>query len=223
MIFFAAGPDTLGFVRRAPAVHANARPFGFVRGAIVAGVLTVFTGITGCGEADHQPDSDGPGIEVPAEASAWRAVDGSTVLALPPDDPALQALTAMPVEELARTRDRFLADEDNDDATWFVLWATESSASGREFLWLQVAGWTEFRIEGFIASSPIAPADSSIVLGRFRGVAPDEVIDWMRVTADSTQGGQAIGLLERDHGRARDALPGTDTGDPARVSDPDDR
>lgn len=164
--------------------------------------------------ADPTPaatDADEPGLGGPA----WRDAGGSLIVAV--DDEVAAALDAA-AAEARRTapaaRARWVAAADDERDRWAVKWAAPTADGGIEHVWVLPAAWTDFRIEGILASPPGRPLRCGRTLGEPVGFAAEQLSDWVRGIDDpaAREGGYTLRVLDEMYGRpdpggSRDAAP----------------
>ena len=183
--------------------------------ALLAGLL-----LLGC--EPSEPSAPGvaeEAIEPTTQPSPWRTVDGWAQIALPAGegDPEMEAAMAEARRTAAEARRRWYHAPAGQRANWYVKWAAPTAASvsgsldgsktgGAEYVWVQPASWSAFRIEGRLASPP----QSALACGKQRdevvSFPAEQLADWLYLAEGRMngrrEGGFTVDLLEGRFGAA---------------------
>ena len=141
--------------------------------------------LIGCERSAPSADTAGaPATRSPETAapSPWRTGDGDApLIALPADEPdeALEAAAAEARLAALGARERWSLLGEGSRRGWFIKWAAPTEDGGREYLWVEPLHWSEFRIEGRIASEPQRALAWSRARGDTVGFPAEELVDWI--------------------------------------------
>lgn len=159
----------------------------------------------GCDEQPAIAPAEPPLSPAP-EGSAWRRGGGSEMVATPPpaDDPQLAAAIAQARSTAGQARERWAQEPEQARRSWAVNWAAPTADGGVEYVWVRPTGWSQYRIEGWLANPPQAVLACGRVQGELVSFPADELADWARFDDDDperpVEGGFTIRLLDDRYG-----------------------
>lgn len=161
---------------------------------------------SGCAD-DAAPPATSPPSKTP---SAWHSGNGSALVGV--DDEAHQAELAAAIAQARATAEQarkdFLTATPTEKTRWWVKWGATTVNEEVEHVWVQPLNWSPFRIEGLLASSPLAELTCGKSVGELVSFPIEELSDWIHFTGDSPdptlndphEGGFTARVLESHYG-----------------------
>ena len=165
-------------------------------------VWLVLLGVSGCEQQDPLPTVPPPPVS-PAR-SAWRMLDESARVAVPPGDPELAAAVQRARATAEDARQRWLAVSEAERRHWSIKWAAPTVEATVEHVWVTPLAWTRFRVEGRLANQPQRELECAKVAGELVSFSTEELSDWVHLIEGRVdgprEGGFTMELLERRYG-----------------------
>jgi uncharacterized protein YegJ (DUF2314 family) len=155
----------------------------------------------GCNDGASEPGADAksaPPADV-APGARWRTLGASVVLPAdaPQQNPALAAAIEKARSTMDEARARWTNAQPDARRRWAVKWAAPLESGEVEYLWVQPAHWSQFRIEGVLLNEPVHPLLDGAQRGDSVSLPAEELVDWMHLPR-AESGGAAEGGFTND-------------------------
>lgn len=169
-------------------------------------VAVLLAAMAGCDEQPAIAPAEMPLSPAP-DGPAWRRGNGSEMVATPPPDadPQLAAAITQARSTADQARRKWASTPAQARGSWAVNWAAPTVDGGVEYVWVRPTGWSQYRIEGWLANPPQAALACGRVQGELVSFPADELSDWARFAEDDpdhpVEGGFTIRLLDGRFGK----------------------
>lgn len=156
------------------------------------GLLLLLAAGLGCEPLEQTDPSPAPssGSPPPAVASNWHTLDDALIVQVPGDeiDEELEQAIFEAREAAEDQQKAWLQSAPSIRGRWAIKWAA-STADGRvEYIWVHPVSWTQFRIEGTLANTPLNELACAKTLGESVGFPIEELADWIHYTTANLDG-----------------------------------
>ena len=170
-------------------------------------LLLLVTGL-GCEPLEQSDSGPAPGTKTPppAVASNWHTLDDALVVQVEGDEfyEELELAMAEARKSADEQQKKWLSSPPSRKTRWAIKWAATTTDGRIEYIWVHPVSWTQFRIEGTLANTPINELACVKTLGESVGFPIEELADWIHYTSASFdgpyEGGFTIKVLQERYG-----------------------
>ena len=162
--------------------------------------------LTGCEPGD---DPNQATIFVPVQPKlpeAWHALENALVVSLSEEalDDELRAAMDVALASVDQERENWLKSSEEQKQRWAIKWGASTADSRIEYVWVRPLAWSQHRIEGVLANSPLNELTCGKILGDLVSFPVEEMADWISFLHDDFsgpyEGGYTLEILTERYG-----------------------